>query len=563
MKKSPIHLSLFAGLLLLFSAVSLAQNIRVDSTLVRLENTVLGAENDSLKIDALIRLGRYQMSRDFNKVDGYLIEVFELFERNPQLKPSSDYARAHQQLGILNRKRGNYAEALKNYFITKQNFEKVGEFAAVGATYHNMAIVYRFQKDYDKSIEYFRKAKKIKQKAFESGDRKSPGLQTTYSMMALSFLAKKEIDSAIYYADASQKLSLELEDEIGFYNSNVVKADILNYRKDYEAEEQLLSKNIAFAKRINKQEGIVSNYLALANVHYIQKENKVALTFIDSAMALSKVNKLNRKMAAAYNLQSKIYQTMGRFEEALKAYQSNTKILDTLFDLDKVKELQGMELTSQFQQLRLADSLSYDKEKAMLTADIEKRKATKWRNYTIIGVLLILIIILYLFNKKRLQLEHAEKELLNKELEESERKIETKESEISSLMVESIQQIKSKKKIKENLKKIKNESKADINLNSLIAELNAENLEDEKILRIRENLKSQNFEFHRRLKARFPNLTNTDLEICTFIKMGLGRNEIAKLRNTSSEAVKKSRYRLRKKLEIDNNFDLHTFLNSI
>ena len=82
-------------------------------------------------------------------------------------------------------------------------------------------------------------------------------------------------------------------------------------------------------------------------------------------------------------------------------------------------------------------------------------------------------------------------------------------------------------------------------------------------MNIKNDIEGINKDFVQRIKKIHPNLTKTDLEICMYIRLSLERKEIARLRYTTVAAVKKSRYRLRKKLELEVEDDLEKYLKSI
>lgn len=67
-------------------------------------------------------------------------------------------------------------------------------------------------------------------------------------------------------------------------------------------------------------------------------------------------------------------------------------------------------------------------------------------------------------------------------------------------------------------------------------------------------------EFFNQLKKLFPDLTHKDLKICAYIKMNLSSKEIAPLLNISIRGVETHRYRLKRKLNLDNNNSLASFL---
>lgn len=54
--------------------------------------------------------------------------------------------------------------------------------------------------------------------------------------------------------------------------------------------------------------------------------------------------------------------------------------------------------------------------------------------------------------------------------------------------------------------------------------------------------------FFDRLRARYPNLTNNDLKICAYVKLGMSTKEIASLMNIELSSAESARYRLRKNM---------------
>ena len=70
-------------------------------------------------------------------------------------------------------------------------------------------------------------------------------------------------------------------------------------------------------------------------------------------------------------------------------------------------------------------------------------------------------------------------------------------------------------------------------------------------------------EFFETLRRDFSELTRYDLRLCVYIKIGFDSKEISDLLNIKPSSVYISRSRLRKKLDLDSDEDLHIFLNSI
>lgn len=67
-------------------------------------------------------------------------------------------------------------------------------------------------------------------------------------------------------------------------------------------------------------------------------------------------------------------------------------------------------------------------------------------------------------------------------------------------------------------------------------------------------------DFLKRLRESYPQLTPKDLRLCSYLKMNLSTKEIAPLLNISVRGVEISRYRLRKKMELESSVNLNEFM---
>ncbi|WP_228851332.1 helix-turn-helix and ligand-binding sensor domain-containing protein [Aegicerativicinus sediminis] len=78
-----------------------------------------------------------------------------------------------------------------------------------------------------------------------------------------------------------------------------------------------------------------------------------------------------------------------------------------------------------------------------------------------------------------------------------------------------------------------------------------------------ENFNQVHEEFFTNLKEKHPNLNPKDLRMCAYIKMGLSTKKIAPLLNISVRGVETHRYRLKKKLNLDNGKKIGGYLRSL
>jgi len=90
------------------------------------------------------------------------------------------------------------------------------------------------------------------------------------------------------------------------------------------------------------------------------------------------------------------------------------------------------------------------------------------------------------------------------------------------------------------------------------------NLQSEEHLKVFEaNFERVHHMFFSQLKANFPDLSPKELQLCAFVKMNLTNKEIASILNLSVRGIETARYRLRKRLGINQEEDMAEFLEKL
>lgn len=179
-------------------------------------------------------------------------------------------------------------------------------------------------------------------------------------------------------------------------------------------------------------------------------------------------------------------------------------------------------------------------------------------NYGVLMYVLFQIVI----NKKIQKQKEDELIKLSSDILELSTAIHKKDEELLELRSKSYRELKSKELLVENLKKVASNDDS-ISIKNLIMDLKSELIEESQLHLIKNDIEALNQEFFERIKELHPNLTKTDLEICSYLRISLGRKEIARLRFTSVDAVKKSRNRLRKKMNLSETDNLEHYLKAI
>ncbi|MCX6246201.1 MAG: triple tyrosine motif-containing protein [Bacteroidetes bacterium] len=117
--------------------------------------------------------------------------------------------------------------------------------------------------------------------------------------------------------------------------------------------------------------------------------------------------------------------------------------------------------------------------------------------------------------------------------------------------------------IKEELEKQKKQLRNQYpeNYDKKILSLINKNITDDNDWKVFEDLFDQaHADFFKRLKAAYPDLTQSDLKLCAYLRLNLSSKEIAPLLNISYRGVETRRYRLRRRLLLENDANLVGFI---
>ena len=67
-------------------------------------------------------------------------------------------------------------------------------------------------------------------------------------------------------------------------------------------------------------------------------------------------------------------------------------------------------------------------------------------------------------------------------------------------------------------------------------------------------------DFNKNITKTHPNITPSEIKLCSFIRLGMSNKEIASVLNQSPDSVKVARYRVRKKFNFDSSINFETYL---
>jgi len=159
-------------------------------------------------------------------------------------------------------------------------------------------------------------------------------------------------------------------------------------------------------------------------------------------------------------------------------------------------------------------------------------------------------------------IKKTSEQLIQLEKEKYEQELLLKQKDIEMILSNNKVQIQLNENLIKKLKLAQQEGKLENNIRQVILELRQQNEINTKMNLSEQNLALVNANFFENLLKAHPNITRTDKEFCSYIKLGLSSKEIAVVRNTTVNTVNVAKTRLRKKMGLDSNQNIAAYLAS-
>ncbi|WP_272149197.1 helix-turn-helix transcriptional regulator [Tenacibaculum aiptasiae] len=460
------------------------------------------------------------------------------------------------KLSVIAINEGNFVIALEQLNNSIKIRKAYGHSDGAAFAYYLKGIIWVRQEQYHKVKAEYDSAFIMTERNIARGENRKGFKGSMLSAYGSHYANIDSIDKAEYYFKTSIKYVDSLGDTYASATNRIQYADVISDRKRYKEALQLRLRASELYKEIGYTDGHI-NALSEAAISYnamgkYVKAYQLKKQFIEYLKSVGRKDRL----LLEYKYYIPILEKNKKYKEAFFTQKEVTILRDSLRNAKNYKKLADLDAKLKYQNLKAIDSMKIVSERVLIEERRSKLANTKfWSVITFLLLVSGVVTLFYLKKTVKVKEQAYQNILLNN-------KIATKTEEINELLTETIQHIKSKERIADNLQKLSNE-KEGITLKSIIADLKANKADNAKLILIKQNIEQVNFDFIKKLESLHPKLTKTDIEICSLIRIGLNRKEVANLRNTSLEAVKSSRFRLKKKLNLSSEDSLDTYINSL
>ncbi len=435
----------------------------------------------------------------------------------------------------------------------------------------NLGRIERNLKNYDDALVFFKEALGVKRgqaryKAFqrsltgETIDYPSSGKGVAYqhSLMAELYYAWNLNDMALEQLKASDSLLSYVMLAPNFKESQSCKSDL--------GKNHLLRMNIFSS---------IENY---AGAHV---ESKSAISLLKHSPIL--MARFHNAVASIQIKQDSLYSALGSLDKALKTCELNGLSMFELSLLEKKIELmqsnnleksalgiaeiliKKKDLISSKRMELLLESLNYKSELDINRKKLEEAKSRELIFYVFAGLSLMIIgmVLIGLRNKRRAETQKALIHQQERQIAENE--LSNKQDELIKLSAHIVSKNDLLGSIEKDLEYYISliESKSDRRVMEPLKKIIQNKIDDSSDWEQFQNQFSAAYpKFVESLSNGFPDLRTADIKLCCYLKMSMNTKEVAKVTGLSVRAVENKRYRLRKKLGLDTEISLDSFIHA-
>ena len=478
-----------------------------------------------------------------------------------QLKRDYDLANLLKILGNIYLTQGNYSEALLYYSNCQKVSERNNFKDILPHVYNNSGLVYMNTGDNEKALKNLLKAYEVFK---EIGLVEEVGYAV--SNIADIYLSESKDSLAFSYYNESLNIFKERGNFIEVASIYMVfgsheydKGNFNESLKYYEeAHEFFKSQKEEY---LGPKSYILVNILGnFGRVYYQLGERQKAVDYLEESTELAQQNNyLAWVERHTYEL-FKIYEDEGDYKKALEYFKLYEEAGDQILSESSIRKITQLEMQHEFDEKIREREL----EVAQKEAEQEKRELM-YLLFIVLGLSIAVVAILLFLNQRNktikaelkrenLRLEHDK---LQQELEHRNRELATnvmfllKKNEFITHTAEKLASVK--KKFKEENKRIIQEVIRDLLQNT------SKDVWKEFEVRFQE----VHSEFYNNLNEKYPDLTPNEKKICAFLRLNMSTKDISAITYQSVRSIDMARFRLRKKIGLETDENLVTFLAQV
>ena len=431
-----------------------------------------------------------------------------------------------------------YKEAINNFNLFEEKY-KENRINGLNTSEINLALISKKQLNFDQAMYYYERI--LERVNNELKENKNTYFLYTYLQIIDLYFISDDEDLAIKYFDLSTELyENEISNsEIQSFYSKVVSRYATHLKSKNRYEEAI--KYFEKAKQL-----INDSSYEISNINILISECYLAINEYDKAEEIYLRNLKNKDLSLKDRIKinkglAKVYYAQQRKNDLNEVYRSIIKLYSKNSTIINFNDLENQMIIAEKQR------------------EINNNKLKSYRN----NILAIIILFLFIITMLILVFNYNYQKVKNSKLEDEKKKISIKLDAKKRELVSKANFILQRNEYLKNIKAKLDKSKVNEHFHNQISKEILELINSDKYYREFDKTFTEVYpEFYKRLNSKFK-LSQTYLRLAAYIKMNQSNKEIAKITGITLRTVETQRYRLSKKLNLNKDQDLNTFLENL
>ena len=555
---------------------------------------------ENLQQDSILSNGYYKKGvchaymTNFDSSGVYFRKALTLFEAAENYEA---IASVQRNIGQDFNMTSELDSALYYYQQASNNFGRIDDSVGIADIHNSVAVVYYMKGYYTLALDEAIAAERI----FEQDDALGGDLNQNRMVIATLYGEMKDTLNAIDYYQktidyfqannlkrqyVSNTLILvdllipqyekypEVDDLVESMLSGAYELDapnILHEARSVEAKLAYQKGDFAEARRIQLDlvEQTTGEEQSLNHVFHTGGLGKTLIATGEYNRAIEYL-KISEELAIQYGLEaseaevkkqlSRAYEALGDFRNSLAYYKAYKTLDGKIYDEERTRRFDELRTIFEIEKKEAALALQAEEIKTLDAEAKANRLSATLYGTGMISFILISGLLFFGFRQrmKKNQLEREQQEAMFRQ------ELDYKKKELTSQTLHLVQKNTFIQEMRERLEEIKKEPNLfQKEFHKLISSLRRQAGEDETWEVFKSYFSQVHNDFDQNLKQVAGEITENDVRLASFLRMNLTTKEIASLLNVLPDSVLKSKYRLKKKLQLSKEQDLSAYLNTL
>ena len=329
---------------------------------------------------------------------------------------------------------------------------------------------------------------------------------------------------------------------------------------EHQKGMSLLNQSIKISEKLKQRQDRALAQIEIARIYNTLGTPQQGMPLLKEVFTYAQSQKNIEISSKVHEIRSRSYEILEDYKNATVEKNRLLSLKDSMLNVSKIGQIEELKIIYETEKKEAALALQEEEIKTLN----EKAKVDKLTKGIYAGGMasaLALSGLLVFGFRQRIKKNRIARQ---KQEEIYKQEIAHKKKELASQTLHLVQKNTFIQELKENLENLKSSpDKFKAEFRRIVMLLKKENASDKDWEVFKTYFAEVHNDFDQKLKTFYPDISEKEIRLAAFLRMNLTTKEIAATMNVLPDSILKSKYRLKKKLGLDKQTDLTSFLNTL